>query len=415
MAVAQTPTLLSLDRFAAVLGLHPLHFNQVDANIGSGASRVCVEPIHQYSWQASDGVSREELALSIMEAEDDIARELGFRPAVTWEIDERAELLHPVTGWFSHGYDVRGDILSVKTKFGHVIAGGRKQKTLIQAADAIVYTDTDSDGYFETATVVTPTTVTDVEEIAIYYPGQAGDDAWEIRPTRVVISGGNATIVFRREQAVTKVLLEALDSVAVNGLTNGNFLTTVDVYRKYHDPSVQVQFVWRNVGGCHWCGDSGCGACELTVQTGCMTVKDKKLGIVTVSPGDWNADDSVFDSGNWFDVCRRPDYVRLWYRAGYVDNTLATPMISMARRWELAVAKLAISKLDRLICSCKAVSDVQSHWNVDLRRASSTQAQSSNYRVTNYELENNPFGSTIAAMDVWRLVKREGLGLVGAV
>lgn len=415
MAVAQTPTLLSLDRFANVLGLHPLHFNQVDANIGSASSRVCVEPIYQYSWQTSDGVSREELALAIMEAEHDIAYTLGYRPGVTWEVDERVELVksHSPEMWYSHGYDVRGDMMSVKAKYGHIISGGRKQKTLIQAADAIVYTDADSDTYFETATVVTPiaATITDPEEIAIYYPGESGSDEWEIRPTRVTISGGNATIVFRREQAVTKALLESLDALALNGMTNGNFLTTVDVYRKWHDPSVQVQFVWRSTdSGCYSCSGDGCVHCGLTVQTGCMTVKDKELGLVTLSPGDWNADDEVYDV-NAFDVCRRPDYVRLWYRAGYVDNNLLTPMIALSRRWELAVAKLAISKLDRNICSCKAVSDVQAHWNVDLRRASSTQAQSSSYRVTQYELENNPFGTTIAAMDVWRLVKREGLGV----
>lgn len=411
MAVAQTPTLLSLDRFATVLGLHPLHFNQVDANIGSAQSRVCIEPIFQNSWQHSDAISREELAIAIMEAEEDIARELGYKPAVDWEVNERVELAHPVTGWFAHGYDVRGDTLSVKTKYGHIITGGRKQKTLIQASDAIVYSDADSDTYFETATVSTPTTVTDPEEIAIYYPGLNGDDAWQIRPITVSISGGIATIVFRRDQVVIASELSKLDPQTLNGLTNGNFLTTVDVYRVYNDPSVQVQFVWRATdSGCSSCSGDGCVSCGLSIQTGCMTVKDKELGIVTVQPGDWNADTTSFDS-NAYDVCRRPDYVRLWYRAGKRDEKLTTPNISVARRWELAIAKLAVTKLDRNICSCKAIIDMQTKWTNDLRRSRSTSAESISYRVSSYELENNPFGSTIAAQDVWRLVRKEMLGV----
>jgi len=414
MAVASTPTLLSLDRFAAVLGIHPLHFNQVDANIGSATSRVCIEPIFQYSWQHSDAVSREELALSVMEAEDDIAQVLGYRPGVTWEVEERIELdraWRPEM-WLSHGWDIRGDRMSVKTKYGHVISGGRKQKSLIDDAVAITYTDVDSDGYKETATIgPIATTVTDPEEIMVYYPGLSGDDAWELRPTSVTIAGGSVTVVFRREQCLLKTLLESLDATTASGLTDSNFLTTVDVYRKYNDPSVQVDFVWRSDNlGCYACGGDGCTSCALIVQHGCMTVKDDQLGIVTLAPGTWDDDDELFNA-SVLSVCRRPDYVKLWYRAGKRDLSLSTPMVSMARRWELAIAKLAISKLDRNICSCKAVSDVQAHWNVDLRRSQASSAQSTNYRVTSYELENNPFGTTIAAMDVWRLCKREMLGV----
>jgi hypothetical protein len=403
MAVASTSTLLPLDRFAAVLGIHPLHFNQVDANIGSASSRVCIEPIYQYSWQHSDAISREELALSIMEAEDDISQVLGYKPAVTWEADERVELVHRPDTWLSHGWDIRGDRMSVKTKYGYVVSGGRKQTTLIDDDVAIAWSDTDSDGYKETATVVVATSVTDPDEISVRYPDQ--DESWEIRPTHVTISGGNATIVFHREQAVIKTKLESLDANTLSGLTDANFLDKVDVYRKYNDPSVQVQFVWRSDNlGCFECSGGGCTNCALILQNGCMTVKDAKLGIVILAPGTWNATDQLFDA-TVFTVCRRPDYVNLWYRAGRHDGS------SMMRRWELAIAKLAISKLDRNICSCKAVSDVQAHWNVDLRRSVASTAQSVNYRVTGYELENNPFGTTVAAMDVWRLCRREMLGV----
>lgn len=406
------PTLLPIYQFAKVLGLHPLHVMGVDANIGSAASRVCVEAIKQYSWQDADGVSREELAWAISEAESDLARELGYWPGALWVQDERVEIEQPPAAWYRNLYDARGDLFSVKTQYGELISGGRMQKLLIDDAVAIVYTDQDSDTYFETATITVVTSVTDPEEVSIYYPGLAGDDEWEIRPTTVSISGGTATIVCRREQLVLKALLESLDSAsAINGTTNANFLTTVDVYRKYHDPSVQVHLAWRGVGAC--CTD-GCITCGLTIQTGCTVIKNKKLGLITVSPATWDSDEATFTS-SYPDVCgRRPDYVRLWYRSGYRDMSLSRPNITMSSRWQRSVAKLAISKLDRLICSCKGVSDVQSHWSADLRRSATARGGSSVYKVTNHELENNPFGTTVAAMEVWRDVRRASLSIQGS-
>jgi hypothetical protein len=406
------PTLLPIYSFAKVLGLNPLHVMGVDANIGAAASRVCVHPIGQYSWQTSDGVSREELSWAIYEAEQDLARELGYWPGATWQADERIDIEQPGAAWYRSMYDIRGDLFSVKTRYGQLISGGRRVKSLIDDAVAIVYTDTDSDTYFETATISVATTVTDPEEIAVYYPGLSGDDEWEVRPIQVSIAGGTATITCRREQLVTKAILESLaPEPAVAGLTNANFLTTVDVYRKYHDPSVQGQLVWRAIDACGCNGEETCETCGLTIQTACTTVKDKKLGLITLSPGTWNADDEVYEYA-YPDVCsRRPDYVRMWYRSGYRDMSLSTPNNTLDRRFQLAIAKLAVSKLDRLICSCQGVSDVQSHWSADLRRTATARGGSSTYKVSNYELENNPFGTTVAAMDVWRLVRREGLGV----
>lgn len=407
--------LLSIYEFGKVLGLHPLHLMGVDTpGIDNGAASVCVHPLKQYSWQGSDGVSREELKLAIEEAETDITDVLGYAPLATWAVDERVEIPQPPDSWLRQMRDIRGDLFSVETQRKMVVSGGRRSKTLIQAGRPVVYTDVDGDGYAETAEVTVTTTVTDVEEIALYYPDASdpGNDDWQIRPLlSVSISAGTATIKFRREQAVLKSLYERIDAPAINGLTDANFLTTVDVYRVYHDPNVQGQLVWRAVDLCDCLGLDSCGSCGLTIQNACMTVKNKNLGLVTLSPAEWDSDESEFTSAEPAVCGRRPDYVRLWYRAGYIDRSLARPNTTMARKWQLAVAKLAVSKLDRVICSCQAVSDVQSHWSADLRRSSSVRGGSSTYKVTPYELENCPFGTTIAGMDVWRLTRREGLGL----
>lgn len=408
-------SLLSIYEFGKVLGLHPLHLMGVDTpGIDNGAASVCVHPLKQYSWQGSDGVSREELKLAIEEAETDIADVLGYWPLATWTIDERVDIRPHNDGWYRTLRDIRGDLFSVETQRKLVVSGGRRSKTLIQAGRPVAYTDLDGDGYAETAEVTVATTVTDAEELALYYPDATnpGDDDWQIRPfTYAAIAAGVGTIRFKREQAVIKSLYERLDAPAINGLTAANFLQTVDVYRVYHDPNVQGQLVWRAVDLCDCTGLESCGSCGLTIQNACMTVKDNRLGIVTLSPAEWDSDELEFTSADPAVCGRRPDYVRLWYRAGYRDMNLPRPNTTMARKWQLAVAKLAVSKLDRNICSCQAVSDVQSHWSADLRRSSSVRGGSSTYKVTPYELENCPFGTTIAGMDAWRLVRREGLGL----
>lgn len=404
------PTLLPLYRFAQVMGLHPLHFMQVDVSAFHNENN-CVEPIFQYSWQHADAVSRDEIALAIYEAEIDIADYLGYWPAPKWDSDLVVDIDQPYikTLWHAHGWDVRGDAFSIKVPRGHFISGGRMQKTLIDDAVGIVYSDPNGDGYNELATITVATSVTDPEEIAIYYQGLSGDDEWEIRPITVSIAAGVATITCRREQLVLKSLLESFTPTALEGTTNANFETTVDVYRKYHDPSVQVQFFTRD-NGCYYCDSEGCEQCGFTIQTGCMTGKDKELGIVTVKPGDWNSTDSVFDS-TLFDACRRPDYARVWFRSGYRDTSQQFTYTRMAREWELAIAKLAISKIDRNICSCKTIQDIQARWNTDYRRNVSTRDKSQSLRLTQYEAENAPFGTTVAGFDVWRLARRRTLGI----
>lgn len=399
--------MLSLYRFAQLMGLHPLHFMQVDAPIGSAESRACIEPIFQYPWQNSDGVSRSELREIIDDAEHELADYLGYWPMPRWTADQivQTDLLN---NKYTGLYDARGDRFSVYLpQGGHFISGGRQAKTLIQANSAIVYSDSDSDGYFETATIgPIATTVTDPEEIALYYPNTNAAEEWQIEPITVVISGGMVTITCRREQLVLQSLLESLDAQAVEGMNNDFFLTACDVYRKYNDPSVQVHMVTRGSGCC----TEGCESCSISIQTGCITGKDRRIGIVALSPADWDTDDLVFNNVL---LCRRPDYVRVWYRSGYRDMGLAEPNINMAHQFELAVARLAISKIDRNICSCRTVADIQARWNTDYRRRASTQAQANSYQLSRHEMENAPFGTTVAGMAVWRFARRHTLALEG--
>lgn len=403
MARADTKTLLPLDTFAKILGIHPLHFNQVYLDTLAPA-RVCGTPLIQYAWQEADRTGRDEIAQAVAQAEDMIAREIGFKLLPTWELDDHTRFIQAANTSLvnAYGINARGIWQAIQTHWGYVYQGGIEAKSLICANSAIVFSDIDGDGYTETATITCNTTVTDPEEIAIYYPGSNGDDAWEIRPINVVIAGGVATITCRRELLVMSDLMEAFQPTGVDGLVDANFLDEVDVYRHYTDSSQQVQFLWEPGPGVCNCGLSTCAICSQTTQYGCTFVRDHRLGFLGVTPGTWNGSgfDYVSYTGN-----RQPDSCRIWYRAGWRDPKQNTPMITMDPNFARAVTYLAVSLLDRPLCNCDHIKAISTHWQSDF----SIINRDHSYRVDKAVLQN-PLGTTRGAQYAWRLVQKYKIG-----
>lgn len=403
---AETPTKLPLYTWAKIMGINPLHFGQVRLDITN--SPDCSAIIFQHEWQNHDHVSREEIARAIFEAESKIERALGYRLAPSWEVDEwqptvrnfRRELLN------LNSADIAGFRQGLKADWGHFISGGIKAQTLVQANRPIVYDDADSDGYSEDAQVTATTVAMDPNEIAVFYPGKSGDPAWEIRPINVVIAAGTATIHFRREQAVIPEILDAMylpqEDVSADGVDDDDFLTTVDVYRRYNDPQTQVSFLWEpGAGGfCNSCNGAGCAMCSYATQTGCLIVKgNPRNSLIGFAPADWDADENEFTSSAWA-VGRQPDIIRLYYYAGWRDKA-ATYVSRMSRDWEITVARMAAAMLDRPACDCS--SDTWDRWRQDLSLDSGDEDGKPIFRTPDGILDN-PFGSRRGEVDAWRKV-----------
>lgn len=412
MARASSRTLLPLDTFAKIMGMHPLHFNGVQVDTIAPAT-TCGSPIMQYAWQATDAISREDIAIAIADAEARIAQYTRFKLLPTFEADERHPWPRGATpeafgGW---SYGARGQGAAVKTNYGHLVSGGIEGVLALALNAPVVYTDTDGDGFSETATIAVslPTSVTDPNEIAVFYPGESADREWEIRPLVVSVSGGVATIRARREQFVNPGFLESYGVRSVDGLDPASFLATVDVYRMYHDPSQQVQFLWEgpSAGMCG-CSQGGCQTCFLSAQFGCTLVRDYRTGLISASPAVWNSATYGYE-GAGLAIGRAPDRVRLWYRAGYRDATTRRPMVEMDPRWQRAVAYYAASMLARPMCQCENVSALVSHLQVDLSKSVASQGAGENYRTSN-EMLDNPFGTTRGAVEAWKVFRREAIG-----
>lgn len=409
MARADTFTQLSLDRFAKIMGVNPLHFNGVFSSVSPVAS--CAAPLMQYDWQSADAVSRESIAVAIQDAEMRISTYLRFKPLPAFEVDERHSVLRPNPPelFARRAITTTGLGAALKLDYGQVVAGGIEQRTAISLNLPIVYSDADSDGYKETATLGPfATTVTDINEIALVFPGLGGAAEWEVRPITVTIVGGQCTIVARREQLVIPALLESFAGKATDGDSDPNFQPNMDVYRIWHDPSQQVQFLWESPFSSCGCGDTTCASCFLSAQFGCTIVRDYRTGLITGQPAVWNSVTSAYESTQYA-VNRAPDRARFWYRAGYRNQRAKRPFVEMDPRWERAIALLAAANLERPMCGCPNVENITRYWREDLALVHSDTQGGDSYQFPRKFLDN-PIGTTRGAMQAWRIIRMEAIG-----
>lgn len=413
MARASVRTLLPLDTFARVAGVHPLHWNQVELHdlptMGDTSTvRTCGMPIFQFQWQTASRTGREDVAEAIAQAEQLINAEIGFKLAPDWTVKDSVAAARPsnVGLYAGSGIGVRGQYDVVRAREGYIISGGVEAKTLIEAAATVVYSDVDGDGYDELATVTAATTVTDINEIALYYPGEGGATEWEIRPLKkVTIAGGVATIECYRQQLVMPELLTTLFPLGVDGVDDAFFLQDVDVYRHYNDPSNQAQLIYDGGAICGVCEGTGCSVCGFGVSTGCMVVRDHRLGMVSYQPGTW--DGAEFTAGSY---ARAPDRLNLNYIAGWRDHRALRPLCDMDPRWARAITYFALSFLSRPVCACEAIEAQMKHWREDLAHSISERGISSSFRIPSKKFDN-PFGTTRGALFAWEAIQNFRLGM----
>ncbi len=415
MARADTKTLLPLDRWAKILGLEPRHFNGVTTSLTP--TENCGDVWLQYAWQHADRVGRDDVAMAIAQAEADIIEALGYYPVPVWTEGEIKRTPRPNDAELVGGsglFNARGYFTSVRTDYGHVIRGGVEVKTLIDTAvrsepavigDTMALSDADGDGYNETVTITLPTTVTDDNEIRCYFHGHSGADEWEIRPLRsVTIAGGNVVIVFDKHLIPHPALWEALDAAAIDGDTDTNFETQIDVYRVYNDPSDQGEMQWEATPGFCECVLATCETCTWTTQDHCLQTRDPRLGLITYRPATWDADDEEFDSAT-LAVYRQPERVSLNYQHGYRSSKVTRPYVEMDPLFERMITYYSVTLLDRPICNCNNIESFIKQWVEDLALI----AESGSYRISARDYQC-PWGTKKGAIWAWKQAQKLAIG-----
>ena len=429
MARASTPTLLSLDRYAKILGIAPPHFNGAaipgTSPVVFPVSGKCSSVWPQHSYQNNDQVSREDLARVIHNAEMDIRRELGYSVAPEWiaqEVHQWPTPIRPEYSAFIRNVDGHG--IGIKTNWGKVISPGRRTALLVETATVgaseLTYSDEDGDGFYETATIVVGTSLSSAQEcqIKLYFNGKSAAPEWEIRPLRSVTIDSVAdtvTIVLDSWLLIDPDLWEAFPTddgfSAINITSTSNFVTSVDVYWEYADDTQAAsQFFWERSGnrlittlGCTECGGTGCAVCSMPIQTGCLTIRNAEVGIVSPVPATYDATNEQW-TYTVFSYQNAPTMVQFWYQAGAIDDRWLNGQTCdpLSEYWAMTIAMLATARLERPLCACNNVTALAEDWRTDLSKT--TQAAS---YFTPSDVIGNPFGTRKGEVMAWQRVIRE--------
>jgi hypothetical protein len=297
---------------------------------------------------------RDMVKRGLIEAQTEIERQLGYLLGPRrWVTDEQHDYSWPIN-----------------TDWSRVISGGVRGTEDISVGEAVDHTNDPA--------VVGPiaTTVTDVNEIAVFYPVSLVEEEVEIDPSDVDISGGNVTISIPRCRLVHPDNLDN-DAQGVRYTDTTLFLQTVDVKRVYNDESTHAEMVWPNSCGCCM---SNCPVCGEYTRDGCITVTDAYNGIVTVLRG-------TYSGGAWVGLtgCGRSVNVRLNYLSGL------TPLTQEAIN---SIIRLAHTKMPYSPCGC------------DMTR----QAWMADRKITGAitpERANCPFGMLDGAWTAWRFIRAQ--------
>lgn len=410
-------TLLSIHRYAQLLGINPIQFARgatpgIDPQIRL-PGKACSDIWFKYDWQASDKVGYIELAGTIQSAERSLTHVLGYSPAPNWIREEQ----HPYTKFYNReyydvGYNLRWQLKAVAPKRGRLINPGRRAVSLVGTATTgggtLVYSDDDGDGFSETATITLATALTDEQEIKVYFNGYDGRREFEVRPVRTkTIAGGNVVIVLDSWLLIDPALYEDFptdDGIgAIDISTTGNFVTSIDVYREYNDTTqASVQFSWETDGGvCAVCNGTGCDACQNLTQNGCMSIRDPIAGLFVPYPATYDDDEARWTVQAWTGD-RAPDFMSIWYYSGEISEEYKEgyEYDPLSNYWAQVIAWLATARLDRPLCGCSYLEGLVQKMQDDLSLVTPTSSH-----FASDDVLNNPFGTKRGEVMAWKRVK----------
>lgn len=383
-------THLPLFEYGAVMGLNPWELAQVGQGFGDGLNPQCAHVFYQYQWQ-KDFISREELALSIADAEAMIANELGYWPAPHYMVDEVIQYPRPHQSWrFGSGVTPRGDWKPVETRWHKVIGGGVFNRTSI-GTKPVAFTDEDGDGVTETFQVQTVTTVTDPDEIAIYFKSadrnsEPVDETWRIRPVHVTISGGTATITGHTSQLVLPDLTTVINPQNLSIAEAGNFAQEVEVYRVFRDTTATSSTPYQGVA--IWDEIPDCDAdCTFSIKELCIAPRNNAQGRVAVNYG---------TPSSWPE-CREPDRLQVNYLSG-------VPLVNGRMDGEMAriVARLATALLPADKCGCERSNRILNYWRI---RPSDGEGQNQKRSLIVEEVRDCPWEPRQGALYAWKRIR----------
>lgn len=427
--------LLPLETFRQILGWHPFWFWGL-ANEDVPVTQECPQILRQYAWQGVDAAGRADIELALESAEGLLRDYLGYdvAPAFrevksTWPryYDNSRDRLFPAdaTGrWIAPLLDKTGYIEAIGVESLTLVGTVTKSDPPV-GGDSLVFTDTDGDGLMDTFTATIATAETDADKIAIYFvaadrlESEPAGEAWRIRPVRVTISGGSAVIIGKVWTIVRPILYQGVNPQPLDPgdiTAAGPYAQSLQVYVRTCDPTgttvetAQSNIIWET-SPCHgwWCCCSGCSSPDWNPQNSPRdpaaiataiaraTVRDAHNGLVGLGEAVYNATSDVWSATGW-GVCREPDRYVVRVLAGHPLENQA-----MTRKFQIAVARLAMAELARPVCACEKANRELFHWQFDLGRSAGSNDEV--YGFVTRETLNNPLGTRRGHLFAFQQIK----------
>lgn len=370
MAVSRVRTYGLLNQWPVYMDIPLFHFNQaegegVDAPMSQPGQFVYVQP------------EREHIVKGITKAVALAGPRVGFLPRPEYVFESipisysNFHLLHKFL-----------------TKWRYVEAIGKRGTTLIEAGATVSYDNPDDPAGLDTRATITvtlPAGVTEPSEVQVFFRsadslGEAASELWRVEPLDVQVSGTTATITGHRALFVhpsfwRKPYLPPnygdADKNVADVSDPAHFVTSVDVYRVYADPTDAVTI--RT-------GPPGCDASGMESIVSTAYIYDSTLGEIAL--------DRVS-----CDVCgpRWQYAVDVYYRAGFPLDVVTGQMNAEI---EQAFIQLANAKMPMKLTSGDLGNEV---WYRDARVYSLTELLDDDRK--------NPFGLEYGSVEAWRVLK----------
>jgi hypothetical protein len=121
-------------------------------------------------------------------------------------------------------------------------------------------------------------------------------------------------------------------------------------------------------------------------------------------------------SGEWlgaeFSVCRRPDFIKIWYYAGEIDNQKLCrgDCDPLSEYWAKTIATLATARLRKPPCGCGTSQTEMERLQKDAMFSSTGDF----FNADPSEL-SNPFGTKVGEIIAWRKVAKLNTRRLGVV
>lgn len=416
--------LLPLDSWRRYFGYNPFHFFGLSNDLVPVTS-ACNTLIGEYAWQRADVVGRSEIREAIEAAETRLQEYLGYAVAPHYVVETYPFPHYSNTSLRRRGVSsaADGQMIPLNLREGYVQAVGIESWAAPSPCNLVI-SDADGDGLLDTFTTMVGVSVTNIKELGVYFqtadrvddPDRMGEEDWRIRPVKITIAAGVATISGRAALVVKPELYEGVMPGGI-GLDPNDvtiYVSQVNVRVHTTDPdgtavtTAQATLLYE-IRPC----DNWWGCCDsipnLTFTTNSndpaavgmavarVGVRDARLGLVLPAQAVYDAVSGRWRAVDWGGF-QEPDRVAVRYLAGYplaADGNLD-------RKWRVIVARLAAAELARPICACDKANQELYHWQFDLSRAAG--ANDEQYSFSQADLDN-PLGTRRGQVWAWKQVR----------